>query len=109
MKGQFNKPIWAIMTSMVLIVGAMTLSIPYQEAFAVTPVEACDLTFATDGERLILNAPLNCASGINGITITANRVTLDCKGFTLTSLGGTANGIRLSRESRPAGSVSSGP
>ena len=86
MKGQFNKPIWAVMISLVLIVGTLTLSIPHQEAYA-TSISDCTGDSSVDGERLILTANIpnfaNDISGIDCIVIIHNNVTLDCKGFTI--------------------------
>jgi len=92
MEGQFSKPIWAVMTSLVLIVGTLTLSIPPQEAFAATDVDDCgdDSSFA--GERMVMTA--NIASNFeNCILISHPKVTLDCKGHIIDGVPLTGIGI----------------
>ena len=91
-KGQQSRRIYAIMTSLILIVGTLTLSIPPQEAYA-TSISDCTGDSSVDRERLILTGDIIDAT-VGGlgecILIVHDNVTLDCKGFTI---DGTNEGI----------------
>ena len=49
MKGQFNKPIWAIMTSAIMLLGTFTLVMPYQEADASHERLSLQVSIVRDG------------------------------------------------------------
>jgi len=85
------------MTSLILIVGTLTLSIPHQEAFA-APTEFMVCTSSSaDNERMILTANILNFAGGGCIVITNNNVTLDCKGFTIDGTGvADSDGIQVS-------------
>jgi len=81
------------MTSLILIVGTLTLSIPHQEAYA-TSISDCTGDSSVDGERLILTADI---INVNEtcIVISHDRVTLDCRGHTIDGTDGSTRGVSV--------------
>jgi len=93
MKGRLNKPIFVIMTSLVLVLGTFALVLPYQEAFA-TLIEDCTGDSSVAGERLILTADIMDVNE-TCIVIIHDNVTLDCKGHTIDGTDGNTAGISV--------------
>lgn len=101
-KGQQIRLIGAIMTSMILVVGTMTLVLPYQEALAATEVTDCDVDASFAGERMVMTADfMNLA--FTCLQIDFDGVTLDCRGHTIdgtddgasTAISVTGNGVTV--------------
>jgi hypothetical protein len=57
-----------------------------------TPISSLPFTITNSGSYF-LTTNLTGASGLNGITVSANNVALDLRGFTLTGVPGSQNGI----------------
>jgi hypothetical protein len=60
-----------------------------------TPISSLPFTISSPGSYFV-TTNLTGTSGQNGITITANNVTLDLRGFMLTGVAGSLNGIQVS-------------
>jgi len=78
-----SRQIYAIMTSLILVAGTMTLSIPYQEAYAAIEVDDCDDDQnISAGDRVIMVGDIMNVSEIC-ILLEFEGITFDCKGHTI--------------------------